>query len=163
MNLKIMLAASALALLATGGARAADAVDRGAAARRSSNIHLDGLLRRYPGRLRLDGFRRRRSAISTTSTAASSVATSATTINITNWVFGVEGDFNGVWNDKSFTVTGIPGVAPFTVDSGTDWLASIRARAGYYLGPRAYLRDRRRGLGPRERRCDPCRRPNLQL
>jgi outer membrane immunogenic protein len=45
-----------------------------------------------------------------------------------NWVFGAEGDFNGVWNDQTFAVGGL---VPFTVDIGTDWLASIRARAGY--------------------------------
>jgi len=44
------------------------------------------------------------------------------------WVFGAEGDFNGVWNDQTFAIAGPP---PFTVDIGTDWLASIRARAGY--------------------------------
>ena len=44
------------------------------------------------------------------------------------WVFGAEGDINGVWNDQAFAIAGPP---PFTVDIGTDWLASIRARAGY--------------------------------
>jgi outer membrane immunogenic protein len=44
------------------------------------------------------------------------------------FVFGVEGDFNGVWNDDTFFFAG---PAPFTLEVGTDWLASIRARAGY--------------------------------
>jgi len=44
------------------------------------------------------------------------------------WVLGAEGDFNGVWNDETFLVAGVPGA---TVEFGTDWLASIRARAGY--------------------------------
>ena len=41
------------------------------------------------------------------------------------WVFGVEGDFNGVWNDETFNVGG------FDVDVGTDYLASVRGRVGY--------------------------------
>jgi outer membrane immunogenic protein len=44
------------------------------------------------------------------------------------WVFGAEGDFNGVWNDNTFVSAGPPA---FTTTIGTDWLASIRARAGY--------------------------------
>jgi len=52
-----------------------------------------------------------------------------------NWqygsgVFGLEGDFNGVWNDKTFPLAGPP---PLIVDVGTDWLASIRGRAGYAI------------------------------
>jgi outer membrane immunogenic protein len=46
------------------------------------------------------------------------------------WVFGAEGDFNGVWNDKTFNLAG---PAPLVVDIGTDWLASIRGRAGYAI------------------------------
>lgn len=42
------------------------------------------------------------------------------------WVFGIEGDFNGTWNDKTFDLGG-----PVSVDVGTDWLASIRGRVGY--------------------------------
>jgi len=44
------------------------------------------------------------------------------------WVIGAEGDFNGVWNDQTSFVAGPPA---FTTEIGTDWLASIRARAGY--------------------------------
>jgi outer membrane immunogenic protein len=47
------------------------------------------------------------------------------------WVFGAEGDFNGVWNDDDFTVSGVPGVPTFTVSPDTSWLASLRARVGY--------------------------------
>jgi outer membrane immunogenic protein len=41
------------------------------------------------------------------------------------WVFGVEGDFNGVWNDETFNILGLD------VDVGTDYLASLRGRVGY--------------------------------
>ena len=41
------------------------------------------------------------------------------------WVFGAEGDFNGVWNDETFNVFGQD------VDVGSDWLASLRGRVGY--------------------------------
>ena len=41
------------------------------------------------------------------------------------WVFGAEGDFNGLWNDQ----TSGRRAAALTIDIGTDWLASIRARA----------------------------------
>ena len=41
------------------------------------------------------------------------------------WVYGAEGDFNGVWNDETFNVGG------FNVDVGTDYLASLRGRVGY--------------------------------
>jgi outer membrane immunogenic protein len=41
------------------------------------------------------------------------------------WVFGAEGDFNGVWNDQTFdTRLG-------SVDVGSDYLASLRGRVGY--------------------------------
>ena len=43
------------------------------------------------------------------------------------WVFGIEGDFNGVWNDETFNVGG------FDVDVGTDYLASVRGRVGYAI------------------------------
>jgi outer membrane immunogenic protein len=42
------------------------------------------------------------------------------------WVFGGEGDFNGLWNDQTFA-----GPFPSSVDIGTDWLASLRGRLGY--------------------------------
>ena len=41
------------------------------------------------------------------------------------WVFGAEGDFNGVWNDETFNILGQD------VDVGTDYLASLRGRVGY--------------------------------
>ena len=43
------------------------------------------------------------------------------------WVFGIEGDFNGVWNDETFNVGG------FDVDIATDYLASVRGRVGYAI------------------------------
>jgi outer membrane immunogenic protein len=130
MNLKIMLAASALALLAGGGARAADAVvEEPPPAAEIPVFTWTGFylgaqggyvwtnLDVSPGAIGLDdlngglfggyvGYNWQYGA----------------------WVFGAEGDFNGVWNDQTFAIAGAP---PFTVDIGTDWLASIRARAGY--------------------------------
>ena len=41
------------------------------------------------------------------------------------WVFGVEGDFNGVANDETFNIGGL------NVDVGSDYLASLRGRVGY--------------------------------
>ena len=43
------------------------------------------------------------------------------------WVFGIEGDLNGVWNDETFEVDG------FNVDVGSDYLASVRGRVGYAI------------------------------
>ena len=45
------------------------------------------------------------------------------------WVFGAEGDFNGTVERPNLR----RGIGPlaFSTDIGTDWLASIRARAGY--------------------------------
>jgi outer membrane immunogenic protein len=45
------------------------------------------------------------------------------------WVIGAEGDFNGVWNDETFTVNTLDG--PRDIDVGSDYLASLRARVGY--------------------------------
>ena len=45
------------------------------------------------------------------------------------WVFGAEGDFNGVWNDETFTINTRFGYQ--NVDVGTDYLASLRGRVGY--------------------------------
>lgn len=42
-----------------------------------------------------------------------------------SFVFGAEADINKVWNDQTFDV------GRFDVDVGSDYLASIRARAGY--------------------------------
>ena len=41
------------------------------------------------------------------------------------WVFGVEGDINGVWNDETVSI------GAFDVDVGSDYLASLRGRVGY--------------------------------
>ena len=46
------------------------------------------------------------------------------------WVFGAEGDFNGVWNDETFTVNTLR-FGPRDVEVGSDYLASLRARIGY--------------------------------
>ncbi len=46
------------------------------------------------------------------------------------WVFGAEGDFNGVWNDETFTVNTLR-FGPRDVEVGSDYLASLRARVGY--------------------------------
>lgn len=50
-----------------------------------------------------------------------------------NWVFGVEGDFQGSAQNRSDTVTafGITG----TVDQKLPWFATARARFGYAAGP----------------------------
>ena len=131
MNLKIMLMASGLALLATSGARAADAVLEEPPPAVEvpvftwtgfyvgvqggyvwTNLDVD------PGGFEIDdlngglfggyvGYNWQYGA----------------------WVFGAEGDFNGTWNDQTFD--GAIGPLAFSTDIGTDWLASIRARAGY--------------------------------
>lgn len=44
-----------------------------------------------------------------------------------SFVLGGEADINATWNDQTFDVGGLP------VDVGSDWLASIRARAGYAI------------------------------
>jgi opacity protein-like surface antigen len=41
------------------------------------------------------------------------------------WVFGAEGDINGVWNDKSFTFAGPP---PVTVDIGCGAAIKVRVQ-----------------------------------
>ena len=68
------------------------------------------------------------------------------------WVFGIEGDFNGVWNDETFNVGG------FDVDIGTDYLASVRGRVGYAIDRTSALRHRWRGVYPDVRRCRPLQR-----
>lgn len=50
-----------------------------------------------------------------------------------NWVFGVEGDFQGSAQDTSST--GLLGVTPITVDQEIPWLATLRGRLGYAWGP----------------------------
>jgi outer membrane immunogenic protein len=42
-----------------------------------------------------------------------------------SFVFGVEGDINATWNDETFAFPGVE------VEVGTDYLASIRGRVGY--------------------------------
>ena len=46
------------------------------------------------------------------------------------WVIGAEGDFNGVWNDETFTIN-TQRFGDQNVDVGSDYLASLRARVGY--------------------------------
>ena len=46
------------------------------------------------------------------------------------WVFGAEGDFNGVWNDETFTVNTVR-FGPRDIEVGSDYLASLRGRVGY--------------------------------
>ena len=130
MNLKIMLAASALALLVTGGARAADAVVEEPPLAEVPIFTWTGFYVGLQGGYAWTDFD---GDVGDFDNLDGGLFGGYVGYNYQyqNWVFGVEGDFNGVWNDKSFTVTGIPGVAPFTVNSGTDWLASIRARAGF--------------------------------
>lgn len=43
-----------------------------------------------------------------------------------NFVFGIEGDVNYSWNERSFAVPGLG-----TTDVGTDWDGSVRGRLGY--------------------------------
>lgn len=45
-----------------------------------------------------------------------------------NWVFGIEGDFEGNWGDGTYTVS-----PPSSFEYGLDWQGSVRARAGYAL------------------------------
>jgi outer membrane immunogenic protein len=130
MNLKIVLAASALAVLATGGARAADAVVEEPPPAAEIPVFTwtgfyVGIQGGYvwtsvdvdPGGFGIDDFN-------------GGLFGGYVGYNWQNgpWVFGAEGDFNGTWNDQTFDVFG-PVVS--STDIGTDWLASIRARAGY--------------------------------
>ena len=129
MNLKIVLAASALALLATGAARAADAVVE------------DLPVEQVPIFIWTGGYIGLQGGYGWTEPDADVDAFGLDDVSsgmfggyagynwqYGAWVFGAEGDINGVWNDKSFTFAGPP---PVTVDIGTDWLASLRARTGY--------------------------------
>jgi outer membrane immunogenic protein len=127
MNLKCVLAASVLPLLAAGGARAADVVQEP-----PPEIPVFTWTGFYLG---IQG------GYVWTDLDISPAGFSTGDLNggmfggyagynfqYDAWVFGIEGDFNGVWNDKSFTTFGPPLV---TVDVGNDWLASIRGRVGY--------------------------------
>lgn len=42
-----------------------------------------------------------------------------------NFVIGVEGDINALWNDQTFNISGLD------VDIGSDYVASVRGRLGY--------------------------------
>ena len=143
MNLKMMLAASAMAFLAAGGARAADAVveepppqwrfhcSRGPGAMPVSRAATPGQISASTGP----------SLQSTTSTAVCSAAMSAITGSQDAWVFGAEADFNGLWNDQNFA-----GPFPTSVDIGTDWLASNSGPCRLRSRSHAYLCDGRRRL-----------------
>jgi outer membrane immunogenic protein len=49
------------------------------------------------------------------------------------WVFGIEGDFQGTGQDRSDS--GIIAGIPFTVDQSLPWFATLRGRVGYAPGP----------------------------
>jgi outer membrane immunogenic protein len=59
----------------------------------------------------------------------------------TNWVFGVEGDFDGanIRNSRDALTNGFQGLGPASVgafqDEKVEWLATLRARLGYTWGP----------------------------
>jgi outer membrane immunogenic protein len=128
MKLKTLLVASALALLATGTAKAADVIVEQPPAPEVpvftwtgfyvgiqggyvwTDIDVDGI----DGIDNLDG--------------GLFGGYAGYNFQYDAWVFGIEGDFNGVWNDEEFDFAGPP---PFSIDVGTDWLASIRGRVGY--------------------------------
>ena len=127
MNLKVMLAASAIALLgAAAGARAADAIIEEAPV----EIPLFTWTGGYAG---IQG------GYAWTNLGVDGTGFAIDDLNgglfggyvgynwqSGAWVFGAEGDFNGLWNDQTFA-----GPFPTSVDIGTDWLASIRGRVGY--------------------------------
>ena len=127
MNLKCVLAASVLALLATEGARAADVVQE--APPEIPVFTWTGFYLGIQG-----GYVWTDLDVSPAGFGTSDLnggmfgGYAGYNFQYGAWVFGVEGDFNGVWNDESFTTLGPP---PVTVEVGNDWLASVRARAGY--------------------------------
>jgi outer membrane immunogenic protein len=128
MRIRIALAASVLALLATGGARAADAVIE-------EPIPVEVPVFTWTGfYLGVQG-----GYVWTNLDVEGGVSLDdlnggifggyvGYNYQIDSFVIGLEGDFNGTWNDDDFAFAGPP---PFTVSVGTDWLASIRARAGF--------------------------------
>jgi outer membrane immunogenic protein len=135
MKLKILLAASALALLAAGGARAADVVIEEPVPEVVPVFTWTGFYLGIQG-----GY------VWTDFDGALDVGVDGDfdsldgglfgayvgyNYQFDSFVVGVEGDFNGVWNDDDFLVTGVPGVPDFTVSPDTSWLASIRGRAGF--------------------------------
>ena len=123
MNLKMMLAASAMTFLAVGGAKAADAVVEEAPP--AVEIPIFTWTGGYVGIQGGYGW------------ANLGVDGSPFAIDDLNggvfggyagynwqsdaWVFGAEADINGIWNDQNFA-----GPFPTSVDIGTDWLASVR-------------------------------------
>jgi outer membrane immunogenic protein len=53
-----------------------------------------------------------------------------------NWVFGIEGDVDGVGSQKSFKTAFEPTTGAFFSASATpQWLATVRGRLGYTWGP----------------------------
>ena len=58
------------------------------------------------------------------------------------WVFGAEGDFNGVWNDETFTVNTLRSVPGMSKSAATTWLrcgpvSAMRSTAPLFLPPAA--------------------------
>lgn len=49
------------------------------------------------------------------------------------WVYGVEGDFS--WSDVKGSFNGVVGANNVHLDAKLNWLATVRARAGYAFGP----------------------------
>ena len=123
MNLKLMLAASAMTFLAAGGARAADAVVEEPAAVEIPFFTWTGGYAGLQGgyawaNLGVDG------TLFAIDDLNGGLFGGYVGYNWQSdaWVFGAEADFNGLWNDQNFA-----GPFPTSVDIGTDWLASIRA------------------------------------
>jgi outer membrane immunogenic protein len=130
MKLKTLLAAAAMALLAAGGARAADVVVEEPLPPEVPVFTWTGFYVGIQGGyvwtdLDIDG------VTDDVDSLDGGLFGGYVGYNFQydSWVFGVEGDFNGVWNDKDFGFGGPPPL--LTVDVGTDWLASIRGRVGY--------------------------------
>ena len=127
MNLKMMLAASALALLATGAARAADAVIEELPVEQVPMFTWTGGYVGLQG-----GYGWANLGVDGTGFAIDDLngglfgGYAGYNWQSEAWVFGAEGDINGVWNDQNFA-----GPFPTSVDIGTDWLASLRGRLGY--------------------------------